>query len=277
MLSTKRVLHAYCAVSVLTFALPSYAQQSGVVLGESKDQIQAARDSGADAAFVIEQNGERIDLTKLPECSGPPERRNGVVKIDCSVLDGPVHYFDESTHELIQTCSIWGRDEACPPERWPVETADCENQATNGISGTWRLHSIASAHGYSQQPDGWAISISADSMIFEFREGFRLVRSYAIASRDERRYRLELRDGRGMTETIGIDLLECGFLVDSGEECGRFCENFRNDVLSDGRREEFLALIGDQFGAAEADRLLEALLQQPIFIDRSYYQHVVSD
>jgi hypothetical protein len=45
----------------------------------------------------------------------------GMVRLSCNAAgDGPVHYYDNASAELLGTCGFWVRNPSCMPQRWRV-------------------------------------------------------------------------------------------------------------------------------------------------------------
>lgn len=66
------------------------------------------------------RSAKQIVRERFPECErhindDNPIVKDGVIRFDCGVeVDGPAHYLDAETGDLICTCS-WGCPDGCPP------------------------------------------------------------------------------------------------------------------------------------------------------------------
>ena len=247
----------------------------------------------ADEVFTVEHDGELIDVSSSNIHCLPPEARNGIVRINCSMFDGPVYFFDELTKDNISICTFWGcgllRDDEereacktkCPPKRWPIEIPDCDSQVVEGIEGTWRHDLNVSPGGLSPVRRGSSMTFTTDSVIFNYYEIVKIKRSYSIVESENRQYILELKDQQGESERLNIKLMPCGLEVKSKDGCSAFCQNVRDDISE----EDFREIVIKVLSGGSDDSLIEAVLQQPaevwrqqsIFPKHSFFREVITD
>jgi hypothetical protein len=274
------------AVAAFTFASSAAAQQQSV------DGVLSVQESSSQGEYFVElDNGESYDVTAMPGCL-PPEIKNGMAQINCSLSDGPVYYFDESTREIVQICSWLSDAENCPPRQWPIEAPGCDGRVSTDILGTWRLSSYAGPSGFSPvggrgpsgawpNDGGWSMTIAADSIAFDIYESAQIERPYAVVAQDDQRYVLELRDDFGETETIDIELAPCGLVVEAEAACTSFCQNMHNDVPFETVREIVLKLtagrLDDDLVEEMLSRASDTTQRRSFFPVRSYFRQVILD
>src|SRR5262245_621624 len=84
---------------------------------EYRDQLRSSTLIGEDDNLAIKTpNGDLISVRRESGCL-PPLTRGGLIKVDCTLLDGPAYYFDESTRRMVEPCSFWFADSVrCPPK-----------------------------------------------------------------------------------------------------------------------------------------------------------------
>ena len=246
----------------------------------------------ADEIYKYESNGKEIEVNSNGNGCTAPETRNGIVRIDCSRLDGPRYFFDESTREIISICPFWGCDilkdneqnqtckTECPPKQWPIEISDCDNQVVEGILGTWRLESTLTPSGLSRTHGGWSMTIADDSVLFDFQEVVQFKRSYAVVEKDNRYYKLELEDESEEIETINIKLMPCGLMIEPKAVCSAFCKNLHSEFSEEDRR-AILSIVAVGFDDSMIEefikRSLEESHQQPFFSNHSFFREVITN
>jgi len=245
----------------------------------------------ADETYTVELVGEDIDVTSINASCTAPQTRNGIVRINCSILDGPVYFFDESTNKIISICPFWGCDlldddeqrqtcrTECPPKQWPIEVPNCDNQVVESILGTWRLESSLLPSGLSRTHGGWSMTIADDSVLFDFQEVVQFNRSYAVVENKNRHYVLELKDESGETDTITIKLMQCGLMVEPKAVCSAFCKNLHNEFSEEDRR-AILRLLLVGFDDSKIEEFIKMSFeepQQPFFSNHSFFREVISN
>jgi len=204
--------------------------------------------SGDDITIVL-PNGELIPAGREVGCS-PPEHRAGLIKVDCTLLDGPAYYFDGATGELLETCSIWvSAPRRCPPKQWPIDIPGCDGQVSGSIVGTWRLYAVPTAGGFSLVSGGWSFTLTDDLMRFDLGGDRQLERSYKVLEQGDQRYTLEIQDEDSARTVIDVELAPCGLIIESAAVCDEFCQNMASPtgVPSDEQIREIARLIvGEQ-------------------------------
>jgi hypothetical protein len=235
---------------------------------------------GVDDGLAIElPDGELIPLGRRGGCM-PPVARGGLVKVDCTVWDGPAYYFDASTRAMVESCSFWFPEpRRCPPKQWPVDVPGCDAALPQSITGTWKLYAVPAAGGFSPVPNGWTMTLTDESITFAI-DGFAPVRrAYVLLERAERRYALELRDALSATTRIDVELAPCGLFVESERICDAFCENLADEVgvpTAEDIREAAGRMSGGQ-SEESIERMIAAIREsieqgpQPIFLERSFF------
>ena len=249
---------------------------------EYQDQLRRSTlvGSGDDLAIAL-PNGELAPLRREGGCL-PPVTRGGLIKIDCTVSDGPAHYFDASTRAMVESCSFWFPDpRRCPPKQWPVDVPGCETEVPQGITGTWRFYAIPAAGGFSAVDNGWIMTLTDESITFTF-DGFApLQRSYTVLEHGDRRYALEIRDARSAATRVDVELAPCGLFVESEATCDAFCENLADDVGAPTPTEQEIRELARRVTGTQNDESLERMVaairesieQGPrsIFLERAFF------
>jgi hypothetical protein len=247
----------------------------------AQDRLRPATLVGADDDPTIAYaDGELLPLTRRRGCL-PPVTRAGLIKVDCTVSDGPAYYFDASTRAMIEACSFWFPDlERCPPKQWPVDVPGCDAEVPRGIAGTWRLHALPTAGGFSPVDNGWAMTLTDESIAFVFEDDARFERAYAVLEHRDRQYSLELRDAQSATTRIDVELAPCGLFVESAELCDAFCANLANEVgvpTERQIRDAAARIAGGQEGD-NLERIVAAMREsiergpKPIFLERAFFK-----
>jgi hypothetical protein len=266
-------------------AAPNQDESDGL-RQETADRLRGARLVGSNDALAMElPNGELIAFfSDTGRWCLRPQSRGGVIKIDCTVEDGPAYYFEESTRALIEVCSFWVPDPyRCPPKEWPVEVANCDGALPDGIVGTWRFSALPSAGGFLLVDGGWTMTVAEETISFDFQSGAPIARSYSIVDRAGNGSSLELHDALSETTTIDIELAPCGMLVEAESICDAFCDNLVEELGSptDERLREMLV---DRLTEDTIERILEIgpneteqRRRQPLFPVRSYFREVIDD
>ncbi|HLF11701.1 MAG TPA: hypothetical protein VJA26_10850 [Gammaproteobacteria bacterium] len=266
---------------------PSANQQEIERIRAYLDPLRGARLVGSNDSLAIElPNGE---LRSLAGCL-PPVSRGGVIKVDCTLDDGPAHYFDESTRAMIESCSFWFADpKRCPPKRWPLDLPGCDGTVPEGITGTWRFYASPAASGFSPTTGGWTMTLAEGSMSFDFYGTVQIERSYTVVQQSDRRYALEIRDDSSATTAIDIELAPCGILVEANAVCDAFCENIASEfgAPTDAQLRAIVAnSLGDRVDEDTLERILETAREleqrqgqqpQPLFPERAYFREVIDD
>jgi hypothetical protein len=251
---------------------------------EYADRLSHSRLVGPDDALAIEMpDGELVPLSRRNGCL-PPVTKAGVIKVDCTLNDGPAHYFDESTRMMIESCSFWFPDaKRCPPKQWPVEVEGCDGAIPQGIEATWRIYAMPAAAGFYTLSGGWEMTFDEDSVLFDF-DGFpRVTRSYAVIESGGDRYRLEITDATSTTTTIDLALSACGMFVESEARCDSFCENVTRELgrpSEDQLRAVLAKSLGGVANQAEVERIVKELATAepgPLFPERAYFLLVGAD
>jgi hypothetical protein len=218
----------------------------------------------------------------------PPVSSGGVIKVDCTPLDGPAHYFDESTRAMIESCSFWFADpKRCPPKQWPLDLPDCDGTVPQGITGIWRFYAIPAASGFFPTTGGWTMTLAEGSMSFDFYGTVPAERSYTVVEQSDRRYALEISDDSSATTAIDIELAPCGILVEANAVCDAFCENIGGEVgaPTDAQLRSMVAnSFGDSVDEDTLERILETIREseqpqqpQPLFPARAYFRDLSGD
>lgn len=265
---------------------PSSSQdQADQIQQEYREQLRRSTLVGPDDNVAIElPNGELISVGRESGCL-PPQTRGGLIKVDCTMFDGPAHYFDASTKAMVESCSFWFPDlKRCPPKQWPVDVPGCSADVPVGITGSWRLYGIPSAGGFSSVEGGWAVTLSDQSITFDFGGVAPIERSYAVVERDDRRYTLEIRDDRSESTLVKIDLAPCGLFIESEGVCDAFCENVADEVgrPSDDQIRDIAERLSGGQDEALLERAIEAIREsiargpQPVFFERAFFVAAVS-
>jgi hypothetical protein len=266
------------------------AQQQEVerIQQEYSDRLRRSRLVGSNDSLAIEMpDGERFSVARSAGCA-PPVSRGGVIKVDCTLLDGPAHYFDESTRAMIESCSFWFADpKRCPPRQWPIEVPDCDGAVPQGITGTWRFYASPAAAGFYPVTAGWAMMLDQGSISFDFYGVQQVERSYTVVESGDRRYALEIKDARSATTAVEIELVPCGMLVEADALCDAFCENLASEFgpPTEAQLRAIVAnSLGDSVDEATLDRILEEAAKseqlrkpQPLFPERAYFRAVAGD
>jgi hypothetical protein len=250
---------------------------------EYGDRLSHSRLVGADDALAIEMpGGELLALSRRAGCL-PPVAKAGVIKIDCTLHDGPAHYFDESTRLMIESCSFWFPDaKRCPPKQWPVEVEGCDGKVPQSIEGTWRLYAMTATDYYAVS-DGWEMTLDQGSVVFDF-DGFpRVTRPYAITESGTDRYRLEIKDAMAATTAIDVEFSSCGMFVESEARCDSFCSNVTRE-LGRPTEDQFRAAVAKSLGGVADEAALERIVKElataepgPLFPERAYFLLVGAD
>ena len=257
---------------------------------EHQDQLRRSRLIGSGNDLAIEMpNGELSYFRDMAGC-GPPVSRGGTIQIDCTILDGPVYYFDESTREFIEVCSFWFPDpRRCPPKQWPIEVADCDGAIPPGISGTWRFHATPTFRGFRPSDGGWTMTITEASILFDFYGFSQVERSYSVTHSDDLRYEVELQDESSETRVLRIEPGPCGFFVESDAECDEFCRNLAEELgtpTDEELREVVTRSLGEKLDVTQLEWVLSHLPNeaerrqrdpQPLFPERAYFLKVTGD
>jgi hypothetical protein len=206
---------------------PSTNQQEIERIRDDLEPIRRSRLVGSNDSLAIEMpDGKLTSVARNAGCA-PPVFSGGVIMVDCAVLnDGPVHYFDEGTRAMIESCPSWSADaKRCPPRQWPIELPDCDGAVPQGVTGTWRFYALPGADGFYPVTVGWAMTLEDGSISFDFYGVEQSERSYTVIYRGERRYELRIEDDRGATTAAAIELAPCGMIVETAAMCDVFCEN----------------------------------------------------
>lgn len=259
-------------------APPRYADEVRRMLQPHEDELRRSTLVGSDDELALATpDGELRPLTR--GCV-PPVTKGGLIKVDCTVSDGPAYYFDASTRAMIESCSFWFPDpKRCPPKQWPVDVPACDATIPDRINGTWRLYAIPGAGGFSPIDDGWTMTLTGESMTFVFSGRAPLERSYEVLERRDRRYSLEISDTRFAKTRIDVELAPCGLFVESEEICDAFCENFAAEVGVPTEQEirEVARRIAGERNGESLERMVTALrasIEQgprPLFRERAFY------
>lgn len=221
-----------------------------------------------------------------PTCL-PPETRNGIVRINCSNIEGGVYFYDESTGETISVCTRcnWLKDDKmkhackteCPPKEWPLEIPNCDNQVAESILGTWRLdsHLVLGVFGPISH-DGWSITITDHAMLFDFHGIVQFERSIAVVDTNNRHVVLELQDDSGETDTVTIRFMPCGLMFKPDTECSAFCKNLNSEFSKEDYR-AISKLTGHYLDDATIEKIIEQAPRRPFFSGRDYFREVISN
>ena len=274
---------AVVAIAVGSDAQHSTAQNQEESRPQTGDRLAGSRLVGTNDDLAMElPNGELIAFySATGRWCLPPVARGGVIKVDCTVEDGPAYYFDESTRALIEACSFWFPDlNRCPPKEWPIEVPDCDGALPEGIAGTWRFAALPGAGGLSSVDGGWTMTLADGAIHFDFHRGAPIARSYVIVDHVGQRYSLELRDPLSDTTTIDVELAPCGLLIDAADACDAFCNNM-NDEVGRPTDEQLREMLADRFDANTIERLLAIVRDEaergprPLFPPRSYFRESI--
>jgi hypothetical protein len=257
---------------------------------EYADQLRRSTLVGASDDLAIElPNGEVIPIARRNACS-PPVSRGGVIQVDCTALDGPAYYFDESTRAMIETCSFWFPEpKRCPPKAWPIDVSGCDGTVPQDIEGTWRLYAVPGSSGFSPMNGGWTMTLSEETVRFDFYGTAEVERAYKIIDRDDQRFSVELRDDLSDTAAIDIELAPCGLFVEADPRCNAFCDTFAKE-LGTPTDEQLREIVAQSLGDGASETALEEILRgipdeaerrqqrpQPVFPERAFFRNVVED
>jgi hypothetical protein len=278
----------YIAAGILGIAAAASAQQTPApsqaeterAQQEYQDQLRRSTLIGLDDGLSIElPSGEVIPINRGSGCL-PPQKRGGLIKVDCTPLDGPAHYFDESTRTMVESCSFWFPDpKRCPPKPWPVDVPGCDAELPLSITGTWRYFALPSAGGFSSVDRGWTMTLDGRSITFDFGGFAKIERSYSVVQGDKQRYSLEMRDDRSAKTLVDFELAPCGLFIESEGICDAFCENLADElgVPTDDQIRD----IAQQIGGGQDEKSLEQIVAtiresieqgpQPIFPKRAFF------
>jgi hypothetical protein len=247
---------------------------------EYQDQLRRSTLVGPDDALAVElPNGDLVPVGRGSGCL-PPQTKNGLIKVDCTPFDGPAHYFDASTREMVESCSFWFPDaKRCPPKGWPVDVPGCDGEVPPRITGTWRFYAMPSAGGFYSVADGWTMTLADESIIFRFGDFGQVERSYGVTEQGNQTYSLEIRDAQAARMLVNIELAPCGLFIDSEGVCDAFCENLADQVGVPS--DEQIRNIAKRMGGGQDDEALERIVgairesieqgPQPIFPERSFF------
>jgi hypothetical protein len=223
---------------------------------EYQDQLRRSRLVGSDDDLAIEMpNGDLIHFRDRPGCMQPVSR-GGLIKVDCTILDGPAYYFNETTRAMVEVCSFWFPDpDRCPPKQWPMEVPECDGRVPQNITGTWRLYAMPTAGGFSLVGGGWTITLTDELMLFDVEGPEQLERSYSIIEQTDQRYSLEIRDERNARTAVDVELAPCGLFIESEAVCDEFCQNYADEVGVP--TDEQIREIATRMGGDQSDESLE--------------------
>jgi hypothetical protein len=256
---------------------PQGREEVGRIQQEYQDQLSHSKLIGENDNLAIElPNGKLISVRRESGCM-PPLTRGGLIKVDCTLLDGPAYYFDASTRAMVEPCSFWFPDSSrCPPKQWPVEVPGCSAEVPQSIRGTWRFYAVPTAGGFSPVNGGWTITFADKFITFNLGDSIQIKRAYAVLERKNYQYSLELRDDRSEKTLVDLELASCGLFIESRGVCDAFCKNFAEEVPvpTEKQIQEVARRIG---GGQNADEIVGAIRRsieqgpQPIFPERAFF------
>lgn len=246
---------------------------------EYQDQLRRSTLVGPDSDLAMRfPNGELTPLGTSRGCQ-PPVTKGGLIKVDCTMLDGPAHYFDQATRAMVESCSFWFTDaKRCPPKAWTVDVPGCDGEIPERITGAWRFYAVPTAGGFAPVDAGWTMTLVEQSITFAFTGFAQVERSYTVLEQDNQRYSLELRDDRAATSRVYFELAPCGLFVEAEPTCDAYCENFADEF--EVPSEEQIRDIARQMAGGQDGALMEQIVAtiresianpQPIFPERAFF------
>lgn len=264
---------------------PRYADEAKREVRRMQDDLRGAALVGSGDELAIATPDGRIRPLSRNGCI-PPMTKGGLIKIDCTMLDGPAYYFDASTRAMIESCSFWSPEaKRCPPKGWPVDVPGCDAELPQSITGSWRLYALPGAGGFSKLDNGWTMTLNGEAITFAVNGRATLQRSYEVLERRDGRYSLEISDARSARTRIDLELAPCGLFVESEEFCDAFCKNFAAEVgvpTEQEIREVARRITGEPNGES-LERIVAALRQsveqgpRPLFLERAFFTAASSE
>jgi hypothetical protein len=260
-------------------APPTTEEEIDLIQQAYQDQLRRSTLSLDDDPAIELPNGDLIPVGREHGCL-PPQTRAGLIKVDCTLFDGPAHYFDEATRAMIESCSFWFPDpRRCPPKQWPLDIPGCDAAVPKRITGTWRFFAIPTAGGYSPVEGGWTITWADESITFDLARSTQVERSYAVVEQDSPRYTLELRDERSARTLIEVELAPCGLFIESEGICDAFCQNLATEVgvPTDEQIRDIAGRIGEGQSDESRERIVATIREsiergpRSIFLKRAFF------